>query len=190
MLEQAPAAVTVAEHRPRAVGQRAERAEQLIGNAEQPRHAEPQCGPVADHHGQAVAIGRWLRHGGRDALQGAADPVGHRGRGLAVRRHPVRVGFGVPLADLGVGQALPAAAVPLTQVLVEDHVQPGQPGQRCGGARRADQVGGDDHVRAQPGQQPRGPLSLRLAGLVQRDVALALESPLDIPQRLAVPPQY
>ena len=182
-------AVPVAEHRPRAVGQRAERAEQLIGHAEQPRHAEPQCGPVTDHHGQAVPVGRRLRHGRRDALQGAAHPVGHRCRRLAVRRHPARVGFGVPLADLRVGQAFPDAAGPFPQVLVQGDIQAREAGERGRGLSRTAQVGGEDQVRAQRGQQPRGALSLRLADLVQRDIALALEPAFGIPHRLTVPPQ-
>src|SRR5260370_11046516 len=52
VLEQAPPAEAPAEHRPRAVRQRAERAEQLLRHAEQPGHAEPQPGAVADHHGE------------------------------------------------------------------------------------------------------------------------------------------
>ena len=97
--------------------------------------------------------------------------------------------LGVPLADLGVGQALPAAAVPFPQVLVERHLEPGQPGQRRGGAGRAAQVGGDDQVRTERGEQARGPLGLGLAGFIERDVALALEAALGVPRRLPVPPQ-
>jgi len=75
--------------------------------------------------------------------------------------HPGRVLGRIPLADLGVVQAFPRAAVALAQVLVEDHVKAGQAGQGRRGARGAAQVGGDDHVRAQPGEQPRGALGLR-----------------------------
>ena len=172
-------------NRPRAVGQRAECAEHLRRHAEQPGHAEPERGAVADHHGEADVAER-----GGGALQRSADPVRDHERGLAVRRVPARVFGRVPGADLGVGQALPAAAVPLPQVLVEDHVEPGQAGQRGGGARRAAQVRGDDHVRTQPGQQPGGALGLRLPGLVKRDVALPLEPAFGVPCRLAVPPQH
>jgi hypothetical protein len=79
----------------------------------------------------------------------------------AVGRHPGRVLGRIPLADLGVVQAFPRAAVALAQVLVEDHVKAGQAGQGRRGARGAAQAGGDDHVRAQPGEQPRGALGLR-----------------------------
>ena len=143
--------------------------------------ASPSCRP---------ARGRSSRERGGDAVQRARHPVGDHGGRLAVGRVPGGVLGRVAGADLRVGQPFPAAAVPLAQVLVEDHLEPGQPGQRGGGARRAAQVGGDDHVRAQPGQQPGGPLGLGLPGRVERDVALPLEAPLGVPRRLAVPPQH
>ena len=164
---------------------------------------------MTDHDGQAVAVGdlpgdlpgglfrdlfgglfRDLFGDGRGgALQRGGDPVGDRGGRLAVRRRPGGVLSRVPLADLGVGQALPATAVPFPQVLVEDYLQPGQPGQRRRGAGRAGQIGGDDQVRAERGEQARGPFGLGLPGLIEWAVALALEAPLGVPYRLPVPPQ-
>src|SRR4051812_7390581 len=54
VLQQAPGAVPGADDGPGAVGQRAQHAEQLVRHAEQPGHAEPDGGAVADHHGQGV----------------------------------------------------------------------------------------------------------------------------------------
>ena len=42
----------------------------------------------------------------------------------------------------------------------------------------------------QRGQQPGGPVGLGDAGLVQLDVRGALEAALQVPGRLAVPPQH
>ena len=46
-----------------------------------------------------------------------------------------------------------------------------------------------DQLGPQRGEQPRGPLGLRLPGLVERDVRLPLEAALGVPDGLAVPPQ-
>ena len=78
-------------------------------------------------------------------------------------------------ADLGVGEPFPEAAVPLPQVLVRNHRQPGQPGQRRRGHGGTGQVGGVDRARLQGSEEPGGTLGLLFSDQVQRDVALALE---------------
>ena len=75
------------------------------------------------------------------------------------------------------------------QVLVGGHGEARQPGQRRRGGQRAAQVGGDDRIRVQRGEQPGRALGLLLADGVQRDVALALETAFQVPLRLPVPPQ-
>ena len=82
-------------------------------------------------------------------VQRAGHPVGDDQRRLAVRRVPGGALGRVALADLGVGQALPVAAEPLAQVLVQRDRQAGQPGQRRGGLLGAGQVGGE---RSRPGR--------------------------------------
>ena len=95
----------------------------------------------------------------------------------------------VALADLLAVQALPLPAMALAQVLVWGDRQAGEAGQRGGGGGGAGQVGGEDGVGTQGGQQAGGPVGLGDAGLIESDVGLALEAILEVPDRLAVPPQ-
>ncbi len=76
----------------------------------------------------------------------------------------------------------------LAEPLVERHRQAGQVGERLGGAGRPGEVGGDNRVRVQGGQDPRGAFGLGHADVVERDVALALEAVLEVPRRAAVAP--
>ena len=131
------------------------------------------------------------------SLEAAGDPgqrgahaLGDGGRRLAVGRVPGGALGRVALADLGVRQALPVAAGPLAQLLVRRDRQAGQPGERRGGLQRAGQVGGEDRIGSEGGEAARGVFGLRLAGLVERYVGLALEAVLGVPGRLAVPPQH
>src|SRR5260370_221077 len=89
--------------------------------------AGPGGGGGEAHRGEGAGAGR-LGGRRRGGMQRGRDPVGDHDRRLAVGRVPARMLGRVPGPDLGVGQPLPAAAVPLAQVLVEDHVEPGQPG--------------------------------------------------------------
>lgn len=91
--------------------------------------------------------------------------------------------------DLVVRQPLPGPRVGLPQRRVVGDLQARQGGQLTGRGRRPLEVGGDDGVRAQAREQPGGPPRLGEAGLRQLDVRAALEAALQIPGRLAVPPQ-
>jgi hypothetical protein len=67
--------------------------------------------------------------------------------------------------------------------------QAGHRGQLGGGIGGTPQVGGDERVRAERGQQPGGAAGLGDTGLRQRDVGAALEAALQVPGGLAVPPE-
>src|ERR1022692_4062148 len=182
VLQQPPPAGPAAEDGPGAGPQRADHA--FRGRKpEQARHAEPDRGPVADHDSERAA-----RHAGRDPLEGIGCPVSNDSDRLTAGRRPDLVLARVELANLSVCQPFPGTAIALPQVLVQVHRNASQAGQRIGRAGRPRQVGGVDRIRLQGGEQPRGPLRLLQAGRVEADVTLALEAPLQVPVRLAVPP--
>src|SRR5580692_1513649 len=185
VLEQAPAAVDDRQDRPGAVGEGAEDADALGREAEDALHADAEGRAMADHDGELPGL-----EAGRDPVDGGAHPVRDHARGLAVGRVPGRPLAGVALADLGVGEALPDAAGPLAEVLVLVDRQAGEPAERCGGLLGAGQVRREDRARHQGGEAAGGVFGLGLAGLVERDVGLALESALDVPGRLPVPPEH
>ena len=79
VLEQPPALAALGEHRPGAVGQRAERAERLVGEAEQPLHAEAERRAVADHHPE-LPVGERRGYPGERAAHPVRDRGGRTGR--------------------------------------------------------------------------------------------------------------
>lgn len=91
--------------------------------------------------------------------------------------------------DLLVGQALPSTGVGLAQSRVVRDFEAGDRGELGSRGRRPLQIGGDDRIRPQRGEQPGGPLGLPDAGLGERDVRRALEPALQIPGCLAVTPE-
>src|SRR5579875_1856147 len=105
VLEQPPPVAAPVHHRPGAVGQRPEDGEQLLGQAEQHGHAQPERGAVADHHHEITGRGRV-----GDPLQRATRTLRDGERGLALGRGPGRVLSRVALADLAVVEALQQAA--------------------------------------------------------------------------------
>src|SRR6266568_3992320 len=57
------------------------------------------------------------------------------------------------------------------------------------GPPRPRKVRGEDRVWPKRGEQPCGSFGLLLGDRIERDVALALKSPLHVPRGLAVPPE-
>ncbi len=145
---------------------------------------EADRGAMTDHYREPV-----VGEAGGHALQGGAHPLAHRFGRLTLWRRPRPVRLGVALPDLPVCQPLPDSARTLSQVLVRRHGQPGDPAERRRRPGRTAQVRRYDHVRLKRGEQPRRAFGLPLAGLVKRDVALALEPFLHVPGGLPVPPQ-
>src|SRR6266568_1260771 len=90
---------------------------------------------------------------------------------------------------LRVSESFPQATVAFPQILVGHHGQPREPGQRRRGPPRPRKVRGEDRVWPKRGEQPCGSFGLLLADRIERDVALALKSPLHVPRGLAVPPE-
>ncbi len=129
--------------------------------ADQARSAAPHLGPALP--------------GASGGQVGAAAPggVGRRVRGI----------------DLGPAQPLPGTAMGLAQLGVVRRAEPGESQQRIGGRAGPHQVGADDRLWRQPGQQPSGPLGLLHAHLIELDVELALEPALGVPGRTAVAPE-
>ncbi|GFE16983.1 hypothetical protein Sgleb_50300 [Streptomyces glebosus] len=121
-------------------------------------------------------------------------PVGDLGLQLAAAAAhrltalPGGVLLAVAREDLVVRQPLPGARVGLPQGLVMRDVEPGQRGQLTRRRRRPLEVGGDDGVRPEGGEQPGGAPRLGDARLGQLDVRGALEAALQIPGGLAVAP--
>ncbi len=145
---------------------------------------------MADHH-QGAVLGqladrvehhrhRAVRDLGRELAAAAPD-------GFALR--PGRELLRVALADLRVGQPLPGTGIGLAQALVVLDVQAGHLGQLLGGTTGPREVGGDQQVRTQSGEQPGGPPRLQHALLGQLDVRGALEARFEVPGGLAVSPE-
>ncbi|NIY65364.1 hypothetical protein SMALB_3353 [Streptomyces malaysiensis] len=190
MLQQPPAPRALAQHGPAAVGQAAQRLPGPGLQAEQPADGGADRAAVADHHERAVVrqlVRALQHHRGR--------PVGDLGLQLTAAAPdrlpalPRRVLLAVALDDLLVDQPLPRARVGLAQPRVMRDGQPRDGGQLGGRGRRPLQVGGDDRVRLQGGQQPGRAARLRDTGVRELYVQGALETPLYVPGRLAVAPQ-
>ncbi len=145
---------------------------------------------VADHHEGAVV---WQLLGVPEHHRGGA--VGDLGLQLATAAAdrltalPGGVLLAVAGDDVLVREALPDARVGLPEALVLGDVQAGEHGQLGGRVRGALEVGGDDRVGLEGGQQPGGPPGLGDTGLGEGDIGGALEAALHVPRGLAVPPQ-
>ncbi len=190
VLQQAPAARALAKDGPAAVGEPAEPFPVVRLQAQQPADRRPDRAAVADHDeravgGQLVGVLQDDRGGpvGDLGLQLAAAPADR----LAALPRGVLVA--VPLDDLLVRQPLPDPRVRLTERCVVGDGEAGDRRQLGGRGRRPPEVGGDDGVGLQRGEQPGGPAGLRDTLLGQLDVRGALEAALQVPRGLAVPPE-
>src|SRR3984957_6561183 len=175
VLEQTPAVVDDRQDRPGAVGERAEHADAFGREAEHALHADPEGRAVADHDRELAGL-----QAGRNPADGGPHPVRDHAGGLAVGRVPAGALAGGAVPDFGVGEALPDAAGPLAESLVLGDRQAGEPAEGGGGLLGAGQVGGEDRARHQGGGAAGGGLRLGLAGLVERDVGMALEAVVDV----------
>ncbi len=190
VLGQPPAARALAEDRPAAVGQPAQRLPGERVEAEQPADGRTDRAAVADHD-QHAAVGQFVR-GGQHHGSGPVGDLGLQFAAAPADRLTALPG-GVLLAELAedllVGQPLPAPGVRLLEALVVRDGQAGERGQLGGGRGGPAQVRGDDGVGRQRGQQPGGAAGLGDTGVGQLDIGVALEALLQIPAGLAVPPQ-
>lgn len=190
MLQQAPAARALAQHRPTAVGESAEPFPVVRFQAEQPPDGRADRASVADHDERA-AVGQLVGVIEHDR----GGPVGDLGLQLAAAAPhglaalPRGVLLAVLPDDLLMGEALPGTCVGLTQPRVMGDLQPGDRGELGGRGRRPSQIGGDDRVRLQRGEQPGGPVGLPDSGVGQLDVRGPLEPALQVPRRLTVSPE-
>lgn len=190
VLQQTPAARTLAQDGPAAVGEPAEPLPVVRLQAQQPADRRPDRAAVADHDERAAG-GQFV-----GVLQDDRGcPVGDLGLQLAaapadrLAALPRGVLVAVPLDDLLVRQPLPDTRVRLAERGVVGDGEAGDRRQLGGRGRRPPEVGGDDGVGLQRGEQPGGPAGLREALLGQLDVRGALEAALQVPRGLAVPPE-
>lgn len=190
VLQQAPPARALAQHRPAAVGEPAEPFQWCASRPSNAADGGADGAAVADHDQRAV-LGQLVGVSENDR----GGPVGDLGLQLtAAAAHglaalPGGVLLTVLPDDLLMGEALPGTRVGLAQPRVVCDFEAGDRGELGGGGRRPLQIGGDDRVRLQRGQQPGGPLGLPDSGVGERDVRGALEPALQIPCRLAVTPE-
>lgn len=141
-----------------------------------------------DHHRLAFVPAREVAQRPFDALvqpEKRLAATGQRERRLA--RAPAPIAVGIEALDLLVGAPLVAAVVPFAQPRLDAQREAVRLGDRLGGLARAQQV-----ARVDGGERPRGQPSPGLARLletllVERRVELALEAPLAVPGRDAVP---
>ncbi|MBB5933004.1 hypothetical protein FHS42_000022 [Streptomyces zagrosensis] len=101
---------------------------------------------------------------------------------------PRRVLLAEARDDFVVGEPLPFARVRLAQGRIVRDIVAGDGRQFGGGRGGPPQVGRDDRVRLERGQQSRRATGLSDAGLSQLNVRGALEAAFEIPRGLAVPP--
>ncbi len=90
------------------------------------------------------------------------------------------------LLDLREGQSLEDAETALAQCRVGANGQPNAGAQHVCGIESAMQIARIDGVERVTGQRQRQAPGLPAAGVVQADVALALDARVDVPGRLAV----
>src|SRR5690606_12385463 len=181
VLQQPPSSAPLVEHGPRAVAEAADGGPVFLRQPEQLADAEPQRRPVGGDDEQPVVVEL-----GRPAPHGGGDPRGDVGHVLAARRLPGDVLAGPAFGDLGVGETLPLAAAALPEVLVDRHVEAGDAGEGQRGVVGPFEIGGHDEGGPQRGEQGGGPGRLGHAGLVERDVGVALETVLHVPAGLPV----
>ncbi len=190
VLEQAPAARAFTQHGPAAVGKPAEPLPVVGLEPEQTADGRPDRAAMA-HDDERARVrqlsgvlqddrGGSVRDLGLQLATAPADRLTTLPRGVLIAVLP---------DDLLVREALPGARIRLPQSGVVCDVETGDRSELVCRGRRPPQVGRDDRVRPQRCEQPGGAARLPDAGLGQLDVRGALETALQIPRRLTVPPE-
>ncbi|MCY1546180.1 hypothetical protein D9M68_821640 [compost metagenome] len=134
----------------------------------------------------AGVAARQRQHGVDGALMETEQRFALRRRVVRHARLPAGKVFGQVLGHFGVGLALQRAVAAFAQARVGAYLQPQRLGQRRRGFHGPRQVAGIHRVDRLAGQRGGQRARLGAAGLVQRNIELALQPALPVPGRLAM----